>query len=242
MKIVGIIPARYQSSRFPGKPLAEINGKSMITRVVEQCNLASKLHSALVATDDERIMDHLRSKGIECVMTHTSHKSGTDRCHEALSHLPSDVGGVINIQGDEPFIKPEQIDQVAQLLEDGAQIATLVKPMTEIEKVLDPNRVKVTLNHENKALYFSRSPIPHIREGNIQKWIEKYHFYKHLGIYGYTKPALRAIAHLEPSPLEEAESLEQLRWLENGWDIQAGITKYESPSVDTPADLERILA
>ncbi|MEO0403516.1 MAG: 3-deoxy-manno-octulosonate cytidylyltransferase, partial [Bacteroidota bacterium] len=210
MKIVGIIPARYESSRFPGKPLADIHGKSMITRVVEQCNQAKTLHSTLVATDDERILNHLREQGLECVMTQSTHQSGTDRCHEALTHLPNDIEGVVNIQGDEPFILPEQIDQVAQLLIQGAEIATLVKPMTDMEKILDPNKVKVTLNHENKALYFSRSPIPYIRGGETNKWMQKYHFYKHLGIYGYSKSALRAIAHLDSSTLEEAESLEQL--------------------------------
>lgn len=241
MKIVGIIPARFGSTRFPGKPLAMIEDKSMIQRVVEQVLKSKFVQTAVVATDDERIAQQVQDFGGEVVMTLDTHQSGTDRCYEALQKLAPGFNGVINIQGDEPFISPKQIDQVAQLLMDGAEIATLVKPISESSTLLDPNKVKAVLDNKNNALYFSRSPIPFLKAKDAHEWVNEHQYYKHLGIYGYQKSVLRNITHLPVSPLEKAESLEQLRWLQNGYNISTGITKHESPSIDTPADLEQVI-
>lgn len=241
MKIVGIIPARFGSTRFPGKPLAMIQEKSMVQRVVEQVLKSNLVEAAVVATDDQRIADHVQTFGGKVVMTLSSHQSGTDRCYEALGKLETDFDAVVNIQGDEPFIAPEQIDQVAQLLINGADISTLVKPISDAATLLDPNKVKAVLDNNNKALYFSRSPIPYLKSTVVQDWVTAHEYYKHLGIYGYQRSVLKSITHLEMSALEKAESLEQLRWLQNGYSVLTGITKYESPSIDTPADLEAVV-
>ena len=241
MTVFGLIPARFGSQRFPGKPLAEIHGKPMIQHVYEQAKKCEWLTRVVVATDDDRIQAAVHTFGGECVMTLGSHTSGTDRCAEVLEKLPSDVEAVINIQGDEPGIHPDQINQVAQLLADGAKLASLAKPIAKAEELLDQNRVKVVMDASKKALYFSRTPIPYFKGQPATDWVERHQYYKHIGIYGYNRAALRSISHLEQSTLENAESLEQLRWLENGYQIQMGITKFESPSIDTPLDLENLL-
>jgi 3-deoxy-manno-octulosonate cytidylyltransferase (CMP-KDO synthetase) len=237
MKIVGIIPARYASTRFPGKPLIQIDGKSMICRVYEQACKASLLSSVMVATDDERIAQHLIVHNIPYVITSTLHASGTDRCAEVLQHLKCDA--VINIQGDEPFIYPEQIDEVAKLLIAGAPIATLIKKVINDDELNNPNKPKVVVNKQLQALYFSRFAIPYLRNDKLPK-TEAHTFYKHIGIYGYQAEVLKQITALPQSALECAESLEQLRWLENGFTIQCGITECESIAIDTPEDLEKI--
>lgn len=243
MKVIGIIPARYASTRFPGKPLAEIHGKSMIERVYRQAEASTSLSEVWVATDDDRIATHVTAFGGKVVSTLPSHESGTERCHEAWSKIGSEAGAVINIQGDEPYIAPEQIDQLAALIvREDAQIATLIKRISDTEDLLDPNKVKVVVDAANKALYFSRSAIPFMRDQPVTVWLKNHDYYKHLGIYAYRTEVLHELVHLESSALEKAEKLEQLRWLERGKSIHCGITKFESPSIDTPDDLERVLA
>ena len=240
---LGIIPARFHSTRFPGKPLADIGGKPMIRRVYEQASHV--LDHVVVATDDERIADAVRSFNGRVVLTSTEHKTGTDRCSEALEHIATknkiktDV--VINIQGDEPFIQPSQIqDLMACFTDPETQIATMVKAIDSNDELFNPNIPKVVLNREGTALYFSRSPIPHLRDKDRSAWISLHTFYKHIGIYAYRADVLREITLLEPSKLELAESLEQNRWLENGYRIRASVTEYESISIDTPEDLKKI--
>lgn len=245
MKILGIIPARYASTRFPGKPLADINGKSMITRVCEQAAKAGVLEEVLVATDDERIMQHVIDSGFKAIMTSSGHQSGTERCLEALQsynlHRDLPARAVINIQGDEPFIHPEQILKVAALLiEEQAEIATLAKKVNDYEALVNPNIVKVVFTSQKDALYFSRLPLPYLRNVDMPYWTAQALHYQHIGIYGYTAAVLEKICRLPAGKLETAESLEQLRWLENGYRIKIGITDHESMSVDTPEDLLKI--
>lgn len=249
MKIAAIIPARYHSTRFPGKPLADINGKSMIRRVYEQVSKVSVDH-LLVATEDQRIFDHVRDFGGEVAMTKATHFSGTERIAEVAKDLDVDI--VVNIQGDEPFILPEQINALIrcfkqslralhqQISSHQTQIATLIKPITAKDDLFNPDIVKVVINHINEAMYFSRSPIPSIRDQEEADWINYHTFYRHIGVYGYRKNVLQDIVSLPPSRLEQAENLEQLRWLENGYRIKAAITQYSSVGIDTPQDLERI--
>jgi 3-deoxy-manno-octulosonate cytidylyltransferase (CMP-KDO synthetase) len=245
MDILGIIPARYASNRFPGKPLADIGGRSMISRVYQQCDKATSLQQVIVATDDERIADHVASFGGHAVMTSPDHGSGTERCAEAI-HLWSRHTGkkweaVINIQGDEPFISPAQINHLAALLQaPGITIGTLVKKIENPDELLDPNLVKVVLDHSGKALYFSRSPIPYLRGKDEKEWVKHHDYFKHIGIYGYRADVLQKLPGLAPSALENAESLEQLRWLSHGFRINTFITEMESISIDTPADLLKI--
>jgi 3-deoxy-manno-octulosonate cytidylyltransferase (CMP-KDO synthetase) len=243
MKIVGIIPARFGSSRFPGKPLAMIHGKSMIQRVIEQSLQAQALSAVIVATDDQRIFNHVSDLGHQVVMTSTDHPSGTDRCLEALTKSGIKADAVINIQGDEPFVHPSQIDSLATLIsQENVEIATLVKRIHDAESLFNGNKVKVVFNKESgRALYFSRQAIPALRGVAADQWLFHHHFYKHLGLYAYKANVLEAIAHLKPSPLELAESLEQLRWLENGYSIFVAETDHETPAVDTPEDLKNIL-
>lgn len=242
MKIIGIIPARYASTRFPAKALADIAGKSMIEWVYSQALESKKLDRVVVATDDSKIYDHVKSFGGEACMTSTSHLSGTDRCYEALSRQNEKYDYVINIQGDEPFIAADQIDLLATLLNGETEIATLAKQITEHEQVFNPNVVKLTKNMNGDALYFSRSPIPHIRNLNESLWPELHTFYKHIGMYAYREDILEKITHLSISSLEKAESLEQLRWLENGFTIRVAETARETIGVDTPEDLEKAIA
>jgi 3-deoxy-manno-octulosonate cytidylyltransferase (CMP-KDO synthetase) len=241
MKTLGIIPARFQSSRFPGKPLIDIAGKSMIQRVYEQCQKSTKLDKVIVATDDQRIMDHLQSIGAEGIMTDSNHISGTDRCGEVASKYP-EFEILINIQGDEPMIDPSQIDLLCSCFDKSeTQIATLVKKIDSAEELFNENTPKVILNKKQEALYFSRQTIPFLRGKQSNSWLKEHTFYKHIGIYGFTNKSLSEIIKLPQSSLELAESLEQLRWIENGYSIQCAITDKESQAIDTPADLKKLL-
>ncbi|WP_395804594.1 3-deoxy-manno-octulosonate cytidylyltransferase [Daejeonella sp.] len=241
MKTLGIIPARFQSSRFPGKPLIDIAGKSMIQRVYEQCQKSTKLDKVIVATDDQRIMDHLQSFGADGIMTDSNHISGTDRCGEVASKYP-EFEILINIQGDEPMIDPSQIDLLCSCFDKSeTQIATLVKIIDSAEELFNENTPKVILNKKQEALYFSRQTIPFLRGKQSNSWLKEHTFYKHIGIYGFTNKSLSEIIKLPQSNLELAESLEQLRWIENGYSIQCAITDKESQAIDTPADLKKLL-
>jgi len=241
MKIIGIIPARFQSTRLPGKPLLVIDGKSMLQRVYEQSLKAKCLSKVIVATDDERIKKHILSFGGNVVMTATTHQSGTDRCCEAIEKWKEKYDIVINIQGDEPFINPLQIEQVANCFKSKkTQIATLIKEISEVKELFDINKPKVIINSENEAIYFSRSPLPHLRNRKKNQWLQHHSYYKHIGIYAYRTAILKKISKLNQSKLELAESLEQLRWLENGYKIKTTITKYNSYSVDTLDDIKKI--
>ena len=243
MKILGIIPARFASSRFPGKPLIQIKGKSMIQRVYEQSKRAELLDDLVVATDDERIYEHVISFGGNAVMTNTEHQSGTDRCLEALQKRKSNYDVVVNIQGDEPFIDPSQITDLIHCFEDKeTDIATLVKKVHNIEELDNPSMVKVVINNRDQAMYFSRSIIPYIHEVPREEWTQQYDFYEHVGIYGYTTKALIEITKLPISSYEVLEKLEQLRWLENGFTVKVAYTEIDSESIDTPEDLARILS
>lgn len=239
---IGIIPARYASTRFPGKPLAMIGDKPMIQRVVEQASKA--LDRVIVATDDRRIADAVESFGGEAVMTSTDHRSGTDRCREAYLNCGSDATVVINIQGDEPFIDPRQIDALADCFrrDPDCRLATLVRrfdPALGWEALFNPNTPKVVLDDSGNALMFSRSIIPYIRNYPWQEWIDKATFFTHVGMYGYRADTLAEITRLPQSPLEIAESLEQLRWLQAGYKIATAVTDIPTVGIDTPEDLER---
>lgn len=247
MKFYGLIPARFASSRFPGKPLAIINGKPMINRVYEQAKKSGSLDDVFVATDSEKIETHLKQSGIKSIMTSSEHKSGTERCLEAAlkEGLQNSKGPVIivNIQGDEPFIDPKQIDKVCNIFlnDKGASIATLVKPISGKDELFDPNTVKCIMNTKKEAIYFSRSPIPYWRNSDNNNWLRHHEYYKHIGIYAYRLDTLKEITSLGVSLLEKAESLEQLRWIENGYSITVEITDIESFSVDTPKDIENLI-
>ena len=244
MKILGIIPARYASTRFPGKPLTTINGKSMIQRVYEQSLKANLLTDVIVATDDQRIFDAVVGFGGKVMMTSSEHNSGTDRCCEIIKKIGNDYDAVVNIQGDEPFINPEQINQISELISsDESHIASLCKPIKDAEELFDNNVVKVVFDKEGKALYFSRQTIPFLRKVEKEEhlWMQERTFYKHIGIYAYKTTVLKEISSLPQSGLELAECLEQLRWLENSYTIKMGITEFESYSIDTPQDVEKCL-
>lgn len=243
MKFFGIIPARFASSRFPGKPLVNINGKSMIQRVYEQSLKAGCLSKVIVATDDENIRKHVIAFGGEAVMTSAKHQSGTDRCYEAAQTFISMDGDdvIINIQGDEPFIQPGQIDKIASCFHSKETgIATLIKEITDEEELLNPNKPKVIINSYKEAIYFSRSPLPYLRAYQQNEWLRNHIYYKHIGIYAYRMNVLEKISKLAPSSLELAESLEQLRWIENGFKIKIEVTDIESFSIDTPEDLIKL--
>ena len=241
MKTVGIIPARYGSSRFPGKPLAMIKGKTMIQRVCEQ-TWKSKLDDVVVATDDIRIADEVLKFGGKYVMTDPRHQSGTDRCCEALEILEEHYDAVINIQGDEPFIDPQHINLLVDMISrDDTQLASLVKRIDDEEELFGSNKVKVVMDKFGNALYFSRNPIPYMRNVAHEKWLQKGCFYQHLGIYAYKAATLRQIATMQPTALELAESLEQLRWLENGLSIRMAIVEASSLAIDSPADLAKAI-
>lgn len=238
MKFIGLIPARYASTRFPGKPLALLGGKPVIQRVYEQ--VASVLDDACVATDDERIFDCVKNFGGKVVMTRTDHKSGTDRIEEAIEKIGGDYDVIVNIQGDEPFIQKSQIETVCRCFDDAkTQIATLGKPFTDMDAVANPNSPKIVIDNNSFAMYFSRSIIPFVRGKEQAEWLQHYPFLKHLGIYAYRRDVLRQITQLPQSSLEIAESLEQLRWLQNGFKIKVGLTDVETVGIDTPDDLKR---
>jgi 3-deoxy-manno-octulosonate cytidylyltransferase (CMP-KDO synthetase) len=241
MRILGVIPARYASVRFPGKPLIMIQGKTMIQRVYEQVLQARMISEVVVATDDERILNEVSSFGGKAVLTNPNHPSGTDRCLEACNTFGESFDAVINIQGDEPFIDPAQIDQLAELLNSPlVPIATLAKKITSGDELFDANVVKVIFDASGHAIYFSRNPLPFLRGVDQVEWLQNFDFYKHIGLYGYHIDTLRKITLIPQSRLEKAESLEQLRWLENGYSIAVGITEKESFGIDTPEDLKKI--
>ena len=238
MKFIAIIPARYASTRFPGKPLAMLGGKTVIQRVYEQAT--SVLEEAWVATDDERIQKAVECFGGRVVMTRTDHKSGTDRIEEAAEKIGTQADVIINIQGDEPFIQPAQIKTLMQLFDHAeTQIGTLGKRFDSMEAVSNPNSPKIVTDLQGFALYFSRSVIPFVRGVEPQEWLARFPYLKHLGIYAYRRQVLREVTLLPQSPLEKAESLEQLRWLENGYRIRVGLTDMETVGIDTPEDLQR---
>jgi len=242
VKTIGIIPARYASSRFPGKPLVDIGGKSMIRRVFEQATTRKRLDEVIVATDDERIQTHVQAFGAPVMMTAATHQSGTDRCAEVVAAVPGfDIA--INIQGDEPYIDPEQIDLLVNCFEKlEVDIATLIKRITTMDVLFNPNIPKVVIDRKGKAIYFSRQTIPYFRNAPSQDWPYAHAYFKHIGIYGYRTHVLTELTELPVSSLERAESLEQLRWLENGYHIQTAETTFETLAVDTPEDLEKLLA
>ncbi len=241
MKFIGIIPARYASTRFPAKPLAMLGGKPVIQRVYEQ--VCGVLDEAYVATDDERIETVVKSFGGKVVMTSVNHKSGTDRCYEAYTKVGDGYDVIVNIQGDEPFIQRSQLEAVKTCFDDETtQIATLVKPFTPengFDALENVNSPKVVVDKRMNALYFSRSIIPFMRNKDKNEWLSGHTYYKHIGLYAYRASVLKEITSLPQSSLELAESLEQLRWLENGYKIKVGLTNVETIGIDTPADLER---
>ncbi len=244
MKFLGIIPSRYASTRFPGKPLADMDGKPMIQRVHEQ--VEATVDALYVATDDKRIAEAVKNFGGEAILTTGEHHSGTDRCYEAYRKIKGRFDVIINIQGDEPFIQPEQINLLKSCFsESGTQIATLVKPFDKNEDfeqtLFNANSPKVVLNNMNEAMYFSRSIIPYIRGTAHTEWLNVHVFYKHIGLYAYRVDILQEITMLPPSSLEKAESLEQLRWLQNGYKIKVAITDKETVGIDTPDDMKKAL-
>ena len=238
MKFIGIIPARYASSRFPGKPLAMLGGQTVVQRVYEQVERV--LGEAYVATDDHRIMEAVEHFGGRAVMTRSDHKSGTDRIEEAAELLNTDADVIINVQGDEPFIHQSQLETIRQLFDDAeAQICTLGKPFESMEAIMNPNSPKIVCDMRGYALYFSRSVIPYVRGREPKEWLASFPYLKHIGLYAYRREVLRDITKLPQSPLELAESLEQLRWLQYGYRIRVGITDVETIGIDTPDDLLR---
>jgi 3-deoxy-manno-octulosonate cytidylyltransferase (CMP-KDO synthetase) len=236
---IGIIPARYGSTRFPGKPLADIGGTSMILRVVQQAK-ASSLSRVVVATDDHRIFRHVEENGHEVMLTRDDHQSGTERCLEAYEKLGISCDVVVNIQGDEPFIHPDQINALIALMsQPGVDIGTLAIPIVEEEVLRNPNKVKVVKDIHSRALLFSRNCIPYQQNAPAGRWTRSHRYFKHVGMYAYRAAVLPQLCALPAGALERAESLEQLRWLENGYSIFVAETHYESPAVDTPDDLEQ---
>lgn len=240
LKTVVIVPARYASTRFPGKPLVEIDGKSMIQRVCEQAKQANSIDKVVVATDSELISSHVTEIGFDVIMTSENHSSGTERCAEAAEKLTEEFDIVINVQGDEPFIAPELIEEVIKGFDDTTQIVTAVKKVTENEVLLNQNVVKAVLSETNYAMYFSRQAIPYNRDAITSDWINQSTYYKHIGIYGFKSETLKKLVELPVTSLETIEKLEQLRWLGHGFRVKAIVTDYESVGIDTPEDLERL--
>ncbi|NOQ71202.1 MAG: 3-deoxy-manno-octulosonate cytidylyltransferase [Crocinitomix sp.] len=241
MKVLGIIPSRYDSSRFPGKPLIDLLGKSMIQRVYEQAKKCIAFTDVVVATDDKRIYDHVKAFGGLVMMTSTEHGSGTERCGEVIEQY-KDYDIVVNIQGDEPLIRPEQLtDLIAVFNDSSVEIGTIVKPMSNEADIRNPNRIKVVLDNNKNGIYFSRSPIPHIANTPHEKWLDKTTFYKHIGIYAWRTKTLQELLNLKATTLEKLESLEQLRWIFNGYSIRTVETTVETPNIDAPEDVEAVL-
>lgn len=242
MKILGIIPARFQSTRFPGKVLVDINGMSMVQRVYEQANKSTFLDKVIIATESEKVKKHVEQFGGDAVLTDDNHASGTDRCYEALTLQKENYDYVINIQGDEPFIAPTQIDDLAALLDGTVELATLIKKITTSSELFNYGEVKTVFNSNMEALYFSRQPIPYCRNEGEMEWLSHQDYYKHIGIYAYRADMLEKVSKLPVSTLEKAESLEQLRWIENGLKIKLAYTEHESVCIDTKEDLDKVLA
>lgn len=241
MKFIAIIPARYASTRFPGKPLVSIQGKPMVQHVYEKVTQSGLFEKVIVATDDNRIQKAVEEFGGEVALTDVNHQSGTDRCGEVINKLEEVFDVVVNIQGDEPFIKQEQLEDLVSLFrKTPAQIGTLKKELSNSEDVFNPNIVKVVDGLDKRAIYFSRNPIPFVRDFEQKDWLSKQKFYKHIGLYGYRFDVLKELVQLQSSMLEMSESLEQLRWLENGYQIFIAETKFESIGIDTPDDLSKI--
>lgn len=239
---LGIIPARFASTRFPGKPLIDIRGKTMINRVYEQAKKSAALDRVVVATDDDRIYRHVLSFGGEALMTSPQHASGTDRCWEALQQLNEEYQYIFNIQGDEPFIDPSQIDLLAASLGDGkTELATLMIPVDSYDVLFDPGEAKIVVNDKLEALYFSRTVIPYVKGVEPKYWHTHHRYYRQVGMYAYRKDILHKITRLPVSNLEKAESLEQLRWLEHGFKIQCAVTDFDSHCIDAPEDVEKVL-
>jgi 3-deoxy-manno-octulosonate cytidylyltransferase (CMP-KDO synthetase) len=241
MPVLGIIPARYASSRFPGKPLVEILGQSMLSRVYEQARKARALDEIIIATDDQRIYDHAKTFGAKVVMTKTTHVSGTDRCWEAYQNFGKQFTHVLNIQGDEPFLAPEQIDSIAGECDDKMEIGTQMTLCTDHEVLFDTGEVKIVLNEHGEAIYFSRSVIPYLKNHPQREWPHHFNYYRHVGMYAYRVDVLEKICALAPTSLEKAESLEQLRWLEHGFKIKCIETNFDSHCIDSPDDIEKVL-
>lgn len=239
MKILGIIPARYASTRFPAKALFDINGKTMVQRVYEQASKCAMLNKVIVATDHELIFEKVKEFNGEVVMTKESHQSGTDRCFEAFEKINEHYDFIVNIQGDEPFIQPAQIENLCKVLDFETQLATQVKRIKDKETLFNVNVPKVIINNKSEAIYFSRQTIPYLRSIPEDEWLNTFVYYKHIGIYAYKSDVLKVITQLPPSSLEKAESLEQLRWIENGFKIKVTETDFESIGIDTPEDLEK---
>ncbi len=242
LSIVAIIPARYASTRFPGKPLVHIHGKTMIQCVYDQVKSTPEISEVIVATDDDRIEAEVIRFGGKVVRTLPEHPSGTDRCHEAYQKLKRTFDFIINVQGDEPFIQPEQIRTLTAILTPEVELATLIKKIEDEEMLFNPNTPKVVVNTAGKAIYFSRQTIPYLRQFPDKKdWLKNHTFYKHIGMYAYRPDILAKITQLKPSSLELAESLEQLRWLENGYTIHTAVTTIETIGIDTPEDLAKAI-
>lgn len=241
MKFIALIPARYQSTRFPGKPLAGLGGKPVIQWVYE--NVANALNNVWVATDDERIFNAVEGFGGKTIFTSPDHSSGTDRCAEAARILENDTefDVVINVQGDEPFIRSEQIEQLMNCFTEQVEIATLIKKIETVDELFNPNRPKVVIDNDQNALYFSRSPIPFVRGEEENIWLNTTTFWAHIGMYAYKKEVLQKITQLPPGKLELVEALEQLRWIENGLKIKTAVTGHQSIGIDTSEDLENAL-
>lgn len=241
MKVIGIIPARYASTRFPAKPLVDIAGQTMIQRVYQQAKKATSLNDVVVATDDQRIYDHVKSFAGNVIMTDSKHQSGTDRCAEVINAI-SGFDIAINIQGDEPFIDPEQIDLLSTCFTDETiDIATLVRKTESNEELFNENKPKVVLSNSGKAIYFSRQAIPFLRGVPQNEWLDHRPYYNHIGIYGYRSHVLKEISKLPVSALEQSEALEQLRWIDEGYTIQTAISNHSNDAIDTPEDLAYIM-
>jgi len=241
MKVIGIIPARYASTRFPAKPLIDIAGQTMIQRVYQQAKHASSLDEVIVATDDQRIYDHVKSFAGNVIMTDTAHQSGTDRCAEVIKSI-SGFDIAINIQGDEPFIDPQQIDLLVSCFKnESIDIATLVRKVDSNEELFNENKPKVVLSNTGKAIYFSRQAIPFLRGVKPDNWLNHRPYYNHIGIYGYRTDVLKEISTIPVSDLEQMESLEQLRWIDSGYTIQTAVSTHSNDAIDTPEDLENII-
>ena len=240
MKTIAIIPARFASTRFPGKPLVDLGGKPMIQRTYERVLAVDGWQRVVIATDDLQIKEAAEAFGAEVIMTRTDHVSGTDRCAEVLSNLGDGIDYIVNIQGDEPYIEPQQLIEITNAMDSNAPIITLVKQITTIDTLFNPNCPKVVLDNKNQALYFSRHAIPYMRGLPQEDWLAHHRYFKHIGLYAYRSDILMSISQLPASDLETSEALEQLRWLQNGFPIQAVETQFETIGIDSPEDLEKI--